>query len=334
MKYLFVLLTLFLGLSSCENKTELSKKDINSVILNHFLFDEYCIDTILLYPTGMHSFKDYLVVIEPKNNPTLSFWNLSDLGYRFSSGFKGGGPNELIIPRRDYFAKSDSSFFILDSNIERELAIDNKHIRMLNNKPIEIPDAINQMVKVGNDYYITAGFTTGEGEEHLIYTEGGYTGFGEYPKSELRETAIFMFNYKFTAGVIGKDIILDFYTYRNLIRKYTIAGELLEEISLDGIEKRDNNREKISNGTIKPYFTSVFSTNKFIYVLFNDGASEKELRDCTILSELQVWSWDGDLVKRIKFNMPFNLYTVSDENKLYAMNSFSPDKIYVYDFNK
>lgn len=334
MKYLFVLFILFWGLSSCENRVELSKEDINSVMLNHFLFDEYCVDTILLHPRGIHSFKDYLVIIEPKNNPTLSFWNLSDLKYQFSSGFKGGGPDELINPRRDYFVKSDSSFFILDSNIEREINIENKRIRILNNKPIVIPDAINQMVKVDNDYYITAGSTSGEGKEHLIYTEGGYTSFGKYPKSELSDVSVFIFNYKFTAGLINKNIILDFYKYRNLIRKYNIDGELLNEICLDGIGRRDNNYEQILDGTIKPYFMSVFSTNKFIYVLFNDGASEKELNDCTILPELQVWSWDGDLVNRIKFNMPFNLYTVSDENKLYAMNSFSPDKIYMYDFNK
>lgn len=334
MKYLSVLFILYLGLSSCENRVELSKRNINSVTVNHFLFDEYCIDTVLLHPRGIYCFKDYLVIIEPKNNPTLSFWNLSDLEYQFSSGFKGGGPNELINPRQDYFAKSDSSFFILDSNIEREINIENKHIRILNNKPIVIPDAINQMVKVDNDYYITAGSTSGEGKEHLIYTEGEYSDFGEYPKSELSETAIFKFNFKFTAGIIGKDIILDFYKYKNLIRKYSIKGELLEEISLDGVGKRDNSLVQISDGTIKPYFTSVFSTNKFIYVLYNDGVPEKDSKDCTVIRELQLWNWEGDLVNRIKFNIPFNLYTISDSNKLYAMNSFSPDKIYMYDFNK
>lgn len=70
---------------------------------------------------------------------------MDNLEYEFSSGYKGGGPDELIHPRADYFTISDSSFYILDSNIEREMIISNDSvIHIISNIPILIPDAINQ----------------------------------------------------------------------------------------------------------------------------------------------------------------------------------------------
>lgn len=52
--------------------------------------------------------------------------------------------------------------------------------------PLIIPDALNQLIRVDDVTYITAGFTNGKGGEHLLYHDGEYTDFGEYPDLSLK----------------------------------------------------------------------------------------------------------------------------------------------------
>lgn len=78
-------------LFSCSDKKEIRIQYIGDVELEYSNFDEYHLDSLkILYPTGIHSFKKHLLLIEPKNNPTISFWSMDNLEYEFSSGYKGG----------------------------------------------------------------------------------------------------------------------------------------------------------------------------------------------------------------------------------------------------
>lgn len=331
--YIFILL-LFI---SCSVKKDVRMVDINSVQLEHRTFDEFCIDSSkILYPTDIHSFNNHILLIEPMTSPTISFWSLDSLKYEFSSGYKGGGPNELINPRGDYFASSDSSFYLLDSNVEREIMVKDSSILILLNKPIIIPDAINQLVHLENGSYIMSGLTTGEGKEHLLYKDGEYTDFGEYiTDGYLDGTELAIFNYKFTAGLQEKEVILDFYQYRNLIRQYNIYGELLQEICLGGIEDKGNVFDKINDGSIQPYRGKVFATNDKVYSLYYEHITNNQLYNegNKIIPELQIWSWEGDLLRRICFNRPFRKFTVIN-NKLYALSVDEPYSFYVYEITK
>ena len=69
---------------------------------------------------SINVWQNYLIIMEPKLKDSIySIWDRDDFAHLFSCGRKGNGPNELINPRRDYYASTDSSFFILDSDIER-----------------------------------------------------------------------------------------------------------------------------------------------------------------------------------------------------------------------
>ena len=64
-------------LFSCSDKKEIRIQYIGDVELEYSNFDEYHLDSLkILYPTGIHSFKKHLLLIEPKNNPTISFWSI------------------------------------------------------------------------------------------------------------------------------------------------------------------------------------------------------------------------------------------------------------------
>ena len=50
--------------------------------------------------------------------------------------------------------------------------------------------------------------------------------------------------------------------------------------------------------------------------------------------ELQLWTWDGELKRRIYFDVPYDIYALSEDNIFYAMNMDKPDVIYTYDLNE
>lgn len=332
--YICILLIVFLF--SCSDKKEIRIQYIGNVELEYNNFDEYHLDSLkILYPTGIHSFKKHLLLIEPKNNPTISFWSMDNLEYEFSSGYKGSGPGELIHPRADYFTVSDSSFYLLDSNIEREMIISNDSvIHNISNIPILIPDAINQMVHLDN-CYIMSGLTSGKSKEHLMYRQGEeFTEFGDYVNDEhLLNEELAIYNYKFIAGIKGHNKIFDFYQYRNLIRCYDIEGNLIEEIQLGGIPERNNSFDKLQDGTIQPYRGYLFVTDDYIYSLYYENIINSQLYAEEIIPELQIWDWNGNLIRRIRFNHSFSRFTVAN-GRIYALNTRQPYRIYVSEIGK
>ncbi|WP_349509435.1 BF3164 family lipoprotein [Bacteroides fragilis] len=309
---------------------------LNDAELGLCSFCEFDLDsTNILYPRGLFYFDHHLILVEVKNNPTLSFWTSDSLKYEFSSGYIGGGPNELIRPRADYFTSSDSSFFILDSDIEREIKIENRGICILNNIPIAVSDAINQLVRLDHGHYIMSGKTDGaSGKEHFIYSKGEFTPFGDYPSTNLEKMEQAKFDYKFTAGKMGKKVILDFYLYHNLIRKYSIKGELLQEIRLQDIPDRHNTYEKFREQSVYPCWRKTVATDDAIYVLFYQGVTEKVIYSEGAIPELQVWDWEGKLKKRFLFDKIYDNFTVSPDGRLYALNTQEPYKIYTYEVGK
>ena len=145
MKNIYHMIVIFL-LISCNR---IPQKEINVVdipIQQARFYINNIDSTKILNPGGIYCYKNHVILIERKNNPAFSFWTSDSLRYEFSEGFIGGGPNEFIRPRSNYFAVSDSSFFILDSNIEWEVQLEEQRIQVINKEPIIIPDAINQMV--------------------------------------------------------------------------------------------------------------------------------------------------------------------------------------------
>lgn len=335
MKFVYsIFLSLFL-LAGCTSIIQ-NEVDILQVPIIQAKFCVYPIDsTKVLNPRGIYCYQDYLVIIEGKNSPVFSFWKADNLQFCFSAGFIGGGPNEFIHPRSDYFATSDSSFFILDSNIEYEVQIFKESIRIINKEPIIIPDAINQMVHLNDNKYIMAGNTDGENSsEHFLYDAnlGNYISFGEYPSKNLSDRRKFLFDFKYTAGRSSKPYIWDFYENHNLIRQYSIEGNLLQEIHLCNIEERKNSDTKSRDLQNRPYWRVLQTTSQHIYTLFYRGETDRLIYSEGTIPELQEWDWQGNLTKRILFDRKYDRITVSEAGILYAINTIDDFNNQIYSY--
>ena len=325
----FIGLFLFL-MFSCSNS---KRKEVflSDVPVEYLSFHSYSIDSILLYPRSLNIYQDFLLIMEPRLNDSIySLWDRNTNTYLCSFGAKGVGPNQLINPRSDYYFSTDSTFFILDSNIEREVCLKNNQLHILRNNPIVIPDAINQMVKIGVDKYITAGLTSGKNGEHILYENGDYSFFGEYPDLSIDDEERFKLNYKLCVGDLDKKLLFDFYFHKNLIRIYDFSGKLINDININTNSVLCE-EEAISKVT----FFKLKSNNSFLASLYNMKYSMEELYSgTTYCLELQLWNWNGELKRRIMFDKPFDLYTISEDNVLYAIDSNNPYMIFIYDFKQ
>lgn len=322
---------LFLFLMFSCSKSDVKDVFLSDVPVEYLPFQCYSIDSILLHPGSLNIYQDCLIIMEPQLNDSIySLWDRKSNAYVCSFGSKGLGPNQLINPRSDYFYSTDSTFFILDSNIEREVYLKNNELYVLSNNPIVIPDAINQMVKIGVDKYITAGLTSGKNGEHILYEKGDYTFFGEYPDLSMEDEERFKLNYKFCVGNLDKNLLFDFYLHKNIIRIYDFAGKLIDNININDadISYRKADKSEVT-------FFKLKSNNSFLASLYNTRYSMEELYSGSTYSlELQLWNWNGELKRRIMFDRPFDLYAISDDDILYALDSNNPYEIFVYDFKQ
>lgn len=254
------------------------KKDsicLQDIEVEQLSFKLYPTDSLLIYPRGINVWRNYLIIMEPKLKDSIySIWDRDDFAHLFSCGRKGNGPNELINPRYDYYASTDSSFFILDSDIEREVCFEDKTLVIKRNNDITLPDAINQLVRLGDDYYILAGLTNGSTGEHIIYKNGGYSSFGEFPRKSENEERRFFTNYKLTAGDVAHDCICDFYLYQNLIRIYDIKGNLLKHIQVI-----DNACVPSTSVELRPVFHELkFNSNILPFCIITNIVQKKSIR--------------------------------------------------------
>lgn len=302
------------------------------IALTRGYFKEHALDsTRILYPQGIHYFNHHIILVEQKNDPVLSFWNADNLSYEFSAGSKGAGPNEVKYVYPDYFDKTDSTFFILDSGVEKEVRLSDQSISIIRRTPILVPDAVNRLVRIDSGQYVMCGLNGGS-KEHILYKiDGQYEEFGDYPDLPCLPEKRFILFYKFIAYTPGKPFIYDFYLYLNLIRKYDLKGNLLEEISLADIPGRDNTMDKLRAGQIEPYFSNVISRKDFIVVLYYENATNRQVYDGQAIPELQLWNWEGELIRRYRFDRCFDQYTLSDDGMLYAKDTETPYAIYTYD---
>lgn len=333
--YLLLMAVWVLHLYGCDSiNTKII--DIKAIPLVEKEFKVIPIDsTYLLHPTNLYCYKNHILIFDSGNNPAFTFWSQDSLQYEFSAGYIGAGPNEFINPRSDYFASSDSSFFILDSNIEWEVQLEGDSLHIIHRTPIVIPDAINQMVHLDHGTYIMAGFTDGRSDgEHFLYHKerGDYIPFGDYPTSidDVRKVA---FDFKFTAGKTGQECIWDFYQYHNLIRQYDVNGTLMQELALGGVREHHNSIYKIREMTNHTYWRLAIATEACIYTLFYEDATTDMVYFKGVIPELQIWDWNGNLKNRVKFNYCYNKITISEQGVLYAINDIEPFNYVVYTYD-
>lgn len=316
MKPFFYLPILFLVGCTATKKEEvcrLSKTPLDTIRMEHHLL----VDDNLVFPLGMKSFDKYIVFMED-NNPEGIYHFFSDSTFTrlFSAGEKGHAKDEFICPLHNYFEATDSSFSVLDVNAIREFKIVDKNLININKVDLPSYNSINQLVHVAKDEYIMEGVLDGE-SEHVKIQDGGMVEFGAFP--EKFEHDNWIRNRKLTAGRPDKKYILDFYVYHNRVRMYDVDGTFYKDILVDDSFERKPLSSDVTSLDI--CFYRICHNSDYIVAVYGYGNNNKEI---------QVWTWDGLLRKRLYTGQRFTLMCLSEDNTLYAIDSEKPGVLLSY----
>lgn len=321
----YIPLLLFVSCGSTKQRT----CDLSEYKVKNCRMESHLIDSILVYPESINTLNDKLIIMEPQRKDSLvSIFSCDNFEYVCSSISKGHAKYEMVSLRNDYFSNTDSSFFVLSRNIIKEFLLKKDTIQFVNEHIIKIPDALNHVLRVGRDVYITSGFTDGKGNEHLLYKDGHYSGFGDYAAPALKGNDNFFFNSSISAGTEGKNVIWDFHRCRDLICCYDLQGKLLEEIRI-----KNTNKKRIKDEHEYCYYKIKWNSS-YIAVMYNNSEigidGFYELDNEQRPREMQIWTWDGILKQRLTFDIPIDNYCISEEGILYAIISNKPNVIYTY----
>ncbi|WP_187270933.1 TolB-like 6-bladed beta-propeller domain-containing protein [Neolewinella aurantiaca] len=174
-------------------------------------------------------------------------------------------------------------------------------------------DNINRLAHL-NDTLYTAMNSDTEFNAHqsLLFSSKSSTvlkTFAEYPEEglvfESPEAKSAQYRYTVVADEARGQIAV-FYTYVNLIRFYDFTGALLKEVRVGSYTTPQIPKER------NLYFLAPVATDDNIYVLYlnQNNASVNEDPE-TIRPELQVYNWEGELLKRSYIDAPVYTFDVS-----------------------
>ncbi len=295
------------------------------------------LDSVLWAPDCIFAFDDYVIVEEGKRSTGLfQCFDAQSLDFRFACGTRGKGPNELLNPLGTYVVSNDSTFSLLDNGIEKEFRIVDKHLVLTRKAPIVIYDAVNGLTRIGRDRYFMNGRSDGSEPEHLFYDDGHIIDCGHYPESPYEDHRRFILEFKTNAGHIDGDTIYSFYNNRNLIRKYTPDGRLLEESYLSGKECKTPDYDRYHSGQASQFFGSSCMGDSVFLIAFYDGVPNATVYAGDYDPEFLLWRWDTGVQCRLKLDRRYQrpAFTLSEKlHRLYVLDLQQPDRIDTYDLN-
>lgn len=295
------------------------------------------LDSALWAPDGILTLGDYLIVEEGRRHTGIfRCFDARSLDFLFACGARGRGPNEMTFLSGAYIQPSDSGFCVMDNGIEKEIRIENGRLRVVRRSPIVIYDAVNGLAKLGDDHFFMNGHTNGAGAEHLIYKEGQIIECGTYPPSPYDDRRRFILEFKTNVARQGGDTVYSFYNNRNLIRKYTPEGELLEEVRFAAYPVDGPDYESYRAGTCPSFAGRSYPTNSFFFLTFYDGVPNRTVFSGDYTPQILVWSWQTGLRSRLLLQRRYKRlsYAVSERHRrLYAIDLDAPDRIDIYDLN-
>ncbi len=248
----------------------------------------------------------------------------------------GNGPNEFsdIIS----YSHSSDKIAIYEKNIFRYSIVD-----ILNDSVINIKryPKLNTDIStlVGNDqFYITSGYFKQRFNLYDIKKKSTFQ-FGEYPEiiEPLTQNAKGMFFQGFGVLNSNKNLyvfatnsipIVDFYKLDGLEPELIKRVEYDSELDFKDLSS-DNSIKIQYNNDHQFGFRSITSSDKHILILYSGKTQATDGNLYSSGNEIHVFNFEGDLLKKLKFDIPLNVIRVDAElGVMYGLSPNSDDAIY------
>jgi hypothetical protein len=294
-------------------------------------------DPVILDPDGIFIVNSQIWVIQNKKDTLFDVFNLYDGKYLYSTGIKGGGPDDFIFPQAQTIQVEDDKFTILDRFMLKTMEVQpSGSLRTVKRERIFDMATLNGFLKINDSLFCTFAdcLTGADGDfefEFLLknISSGKEIKFSKYPDLTVQkfqgDQKCFIYN-KYPVANSSRGIFATFYGYFKFARFYSINNGVLELEKELHVNIEPYSTDNIDNWEKRNiYYSKPVATDKYIYVPCSDN-------------EIQVWDWEGNPIMQYFIDIDFSAFTISEKlNKLYAVqytdDDESIDKIYVYDLN-
>lgn|GEM_PF-5470596 len=234
----------------------------------------------------------------------------------FKLGTFGRGPGEFTSVNPYYFEKTDTSIAIhTNAFYETKYIYTPPNSFEILNSPLIAFEPLNGLTKI-SDTIFTFRNDDHDSCNYVVFNTSSQQRIGrfrEQPDIGPRRLSFADCRKFFSSWLIANDdktILADFYVFNPVIHFYDQNYKLRRAIWTQQSAECTFG-DDIRNGTCKEYFESPKKAADLIWVKYL-SKSKIETRHST---ELQAWSWDGDLRIRYLIEKSFYHFVVSDDGK-------------------
>ncbi len=321
---LFTLLQASLIINSQEATSQQERKFENVVVLSG---EKVKIPETLFIPTAIYTVDDKLLVIDDGGDYYFHLYSYPKIENIELFGRKGEGPDEIKFNPQlsfmdkqfiDFFDFRNNSLFEINTGCRNNNGNNNKCIRLLQVLPTELTNPQN-VIKI--DDTIIAGFGVNGGKIFFYNTKTKQPKFISLPFEtfNIKEQDKNIIYNGYMACSSDKSFIVFASLYFDCYMMFDNNGNILLNNYKREISNLFFSKGRVTTDNTKLYYTSVFATEKYFYLLYVGGRSTNELMreidNNTFKCEIQKYSQNGLPVSAYIINKPVTSFCVSEEFK-------------------
>lgn len=336
---------LFATLCSCSgsgSKSAGSEPDYPS-ITDTVRLNRLSVNDEFLKPTRLFVAQNHLVVAHTGMDHIFNAYSLPLTGEVVTGVSSGRGPKELIAPDMGSVVDEKGCFRIVDSDFRiKKIAITDEDVSIIDSEMLFLNDAsviVQNGMTYSGGYYIFpnwSDFSEGHKQYVRVDKEGNKTPIGDYPKwgSSRGENEPFQdfINYaNIRIGHPGDKKFAEFYARYRRMRILDIDGNVLSEAQVNYPGPADIYAPGL---TYRTYSGFPETNGKIISVLLaNHDVTRTDAPDPDY-SEVQIWDWNGNILKRLILVPRMSFTTVDFKGKMiYGVDSNDESSLFFADIS-
>ena len=336
---------LFATLCSCSgsgSKSAGSEPDYPS-ITDTVRLNRLSVNDEFLKPTRLFVAQNHLVVAHTGMDHIFNAYSLPLTGEVVTGVSSGRGPKELIAPDMGSVIDGKDGFRIVDSDFRiKKIAITDEAVSVVSDAMLFMNDAkviVQNGMTYSGGYYIFPNMSDlSEGHKQYVRVdkEGNKSLIGDYPewgKSRGENEPFLEFiNYaNARIGHPGGKKFAEFYARYRRMRILDNDGNVLSEAQVNYPTPADMHAQGL---TYRTYAGDPETDGKYISMALENRDVSRLDSPAPDYSEVQIWNWDGELLKRLIL-VPRMSFTTVDFKKgmIYGIDSNDESSLFYADIS-
>lgn len=302
--------------------------------------EERSLSDFPLLPSKLLAMNDKAIVFDNGETGLFKVYSLPDFGFLYSFGEIGEGPDQLKFVDQNSLQVHNQAIVVFTGEEIVKYTLDLTYAEEIQRTKLPMLGSllpINRLVLLTDSLFISDIWEVRPGgAEHQISDVKGQASvvhFGKLPQdastNRLEQSELYRRYLKSLVVNRESGKMVSFYIHENLIRYYSKEGYLVREVEVDFFNGRDIDRNDFT------FRVEPVATKDFIYVMYI-GRSKQEIIDepMDFRPQIEIWDWDGNLIRRYLLDQPITTFAVSDDyKKLYGISFFKEDVLFEYDLN-